>query len=120
MPPRANSPRYPLVIAEVDESIPALARSTVTPIDDRRTAPLCAGDRGDALFDLVQDRQRIFAARVVRGEVELVSRLGGTAPHAEPLALIAVAAHLAGIAASRWLFFAEARHVVTLFYGRSV
>ncbi len=36
VPPRANSPRYPLVIAEVDESIPALRRSTVTAIDDQQ------------------------------------------------------------------------------------
>jgi hypothetical protein len=35
-PPRSNSPRYPLVIAEVDEQIPALKRSTVTAIDDRQ------------------------------------------------------------------------------------
>jgi len=34
-PPRANSPRYPLVIAEVDEAIPAIRRDTVTVIDDR-------------------------------------------------------------------------------------
>lgn len=34
------------------------------------------------------------------------------------LALIAVAAHLAGITASRWLFFAEAEHVVGLYYGK--
>ena len=36
VPPRANSPRYPLVIAEVDETIPALKRNTVTAIDDRQ------------------------------------------------------------------------------------
>lgn len=30
----------------------------------------------------------------------------------------AAAVHLAGIAASRWLFFAEAEHVVGLYYGR--
>ena len=35
-PPRGNSPRYPLAIAEVDETIPALKRSTVTAIDDRQ------------------------------------------------------------------------------------
>lgn len=34
--PRGNSPRYPLVIAEVDEVIPALKRATVTAIDDRQ------------------------------------------------------------------------------------
>lgn len=35
-PPSGNSPRYPLIIAEVDEALPALKRKTVTPIDDRR------------------------------------------------------------------------------------
>lgn len=33
-PPNASLPRYPLLIAEVDETIPALKRSTVTVIDD--------------------------------------------------------------------------------------
>lgn len=32
--------------------------------------------------------------------------------------LLAVISHLAGIAASRWLFFAEAEHVVGLYYGK--
>ncbi len=35
LPPAGNSPRYPLVMAEVDESIPALKKSTVTCIADR-------------------------------------------------------------------------------------
>jgi hypothetical protein len=35
-PPGGNSPRYPLVIAEVEETMPALKRKTVTVIDDRR------------------------------------------------------------------------------------
>ena len=34
-PPSGNSPRYPLIIAEVDETIPALKRDTVTVIDER-------------------------------------------------------------------------------------
>lgn len=33
-PPDRNSPRYPLYIAEVDETIPALKRETLTVIDD--------------------------------------------------------------------------------------
>lgn len=38
---------------------------------------------------------------------------------APPLALLLVGAvHAAGIAASRWLFFAEAEHVVGLYYGQ--
>lgn len=32
--------------------------------------------------------------------------------------LLAVLSHVAGIAASRWLFFAEAEHVVGLYYGK--
>jgi hypothetical protein len=35
-PPSGNSPRYPLVIAEMDEEIPALKKNTVTAIDDRK------------------------------------------------------------------------------------
>ena len=35
-PTSGNSPRHPLVIAEVDEKTPALKRRTVTAIDDRR------------------------------------------------------------------------------------
>ena len=34
------------------------------------------------------------------------------------LALIAVLSHVAGVATSRWLFFAEAEHVVGLYYGQ--
>lgn len=33
-------------------------------------------------------------------------------------ALLAVVSHFAGVAAQRWLFFAEAKHVVSLYYGR--
>ncbi len=33
-------------------------------------------------------------------------------------ALVAVLSHIAGVAASRWLFFAEAEHVVGLYYGK--
>ncbi len=39
-------------------------------------------------------------------------------PFSHVLALIAVLCHLAGIAASRWLFFAQAEHVVGLYYGK--
>jgi len=38
-------------------------------------------------------------------------------PVSHLVAAVAVLAHLAGIAASRWLFFAEAEHVVGLYYG---
>ncbi|SHI80568.1 dimethyl sulfoxide reductase anchor subunit family protein [Wenxinia saemankumensis] len=39
--------------------------------------------------------------------------------HPAALALAALS-HLAGVAAGRWLFFAEAEHVVGLYYGRRV
>lgn len=39
-------------------------------------------------------------------------------PFAHVFAALAVLSHLAGIAASRWLFFAEAEHVVGLYYGK--
>ncbi|RKF16114.1 dibenzothiophene desulfurase [Roseovarius spongiae] len=39
-------------------------------------------------------------------------------PFSHVAAAIAVVSHLAGIAASRWLFFAEAEHVVGLYYGK--
>lgn len=39
-------------------------------------------------------------------------------PFTHAMALFAVASHVAGIVASRWLFFAEAEHVVGLYYGK--
>jgi DMSO reductase anchor subunit len=40
------------------------------------------------------------------------------APNSLPLTLLALAAHVTGALAARWLFFAEAEHVVGLYYGR--
>jgi DMSO reductase anchor subunit len=39
-------------------------------------------------------------------------------PFSHWIALLAVAAHVAGVLALRWLFFAEAEHVVGLYYGK--
>ena len=39
-------------------------------------------------------------------------------PVGHMIAALAILLHLAGIAASRWLFFAEAEHVVGLYYGK--
>lgn len=39
-------------------------------------------------------------------------------PFSHLLGFLAVISHAAGIAASRWLFFAEAEHVVGLYYGK--
>ena len=36
------------------------------------------------------------------------------------LALVAVVAAAVGVFFERWLFFAEAQHVVTLYYGEAV
>jgi hypothetical protein len=54
-PPEGNSPRYPLVIAEVDEATGCLRRDTVTTIDDRQS------DQGPAVqfsnFSLLENRE---------------------------------------------------------------
>ena len=39
-------------------------------------------------------------------------------PFSHVMGLLAVISHVVGIAASRWLFFAEAEHVVGLYYGK--
>jgi hypothetical protein len=54
-PPSGNSPRYPLVIAEVDETIPALKRHTVTVIDDRRPGQPAAIQFSN--FSLLENRE---------------------------------------------------------------
>ncbi len=53
VPPSGNSPRYPLVIAEVDEAKAALKRATVTAIDDRQVGQ---GDIQFSNFSLIEDR----------------------------------------------------------------
>ncbi len=42
----------------------------------------------------------------------------GMAPPSYALAALALVLHLGGMLAARWLFFAEAEHVVGLYYGR--
>ncbi len=54
-PPNGNAPRYPLVIAEVDEAVPALRRRTVTVIDDRRPGQPAALQLSN--FSLLEDRR---------------------------------------------------------------
>ena len=39
-------------------------------------------------------------------------------PFSHVAAALAVLSHIAGVATSRWLFFAEAEHVVGLYYGK--
>jgi len=61
-PPRANWPRYPLVIHEVDEAIPALRRNAVTVIDDR--GPGQSDQVQFSNFSIVEDRET--------GEIEML------------------------------------------------
>jgi DMSO reductase anchor subunit len=41
-----------------------------------------------------------------------------TMPSNHMIGLFVILLHLIGVAAIRWLFFAEARHVQALYYGR--
>jgi hypothetical protein len=52
-PPRGNSPRHPLVLAEVDEQRATLKRSTVTALDDHEPGQ---GDIQFSNFSLLEDR----------------------------------------------------------------
>ena len=54
-PALGRYPRYPLVIAEVDETIPALKRKTVTIIDDRQ--PQDSKHLALTNFSLLEDRE---------------------------------------------------------------
>jgi hypothetical protein len=54
VPPSGNSPRYPLIIAEVDEQKAFLKRSSVTTIDDRQIGQ---GDIQFSNFSLLEDRR---------------------------------------------------------------
>jgi len=54
-PPVGNSPRYPLVIAEVDEQRAAIRRSSVTAIDDRQ--PHQPPELQFSNFSLLENRQ---------------------------------------------------------------
>ena len=55
IPPIGNSPRYPLVIVELDEEIPALKKNTVTVIDNRQTEQDAAIQFSN--FSLLENRE---------------------------------------------------------------
>ncbi|MCH2211499.1 MAG: glycoside hydrolase [Fuerstiella sp.] len=55
-PPRGNSPRYPLVIGEIDETKAALKKTTLTAIDDRR--PDQPKNIQLSNFSLLEDREK--------------------------------------------------------------
>ncbi len=69
-PPQGNSPRYPLVIAEVDETHAALRRDTVTSIDDRQ--PDQPAEMQLSNFSLLEDRRT--------GNLELYLTIYGERP----------------------------------------
>ena len=54
-PPKGNTPRYPLVIAEVNEDLVALKRTTVTLIDDRQ--PREDKELQLSNFEILENRQ---------------------------------------------------------------
>ena len=54
-PPKGNAPRYPLVIAEVDDASAAMKRETVTVIDDRSPAQSPAIQFSN--FSLLENRE---------------------------------------------------------------
>jgi hypothetical protein len=56
-PPKGNRPRYPLYIAEMDEEIPALKKSTLTIIDDR--SPQDAETVQFSNFSLLENRETL-------------------------------------------------------------
>ncbi|HEY2974346.1 MAG TPA: sialidase family protein [Pyrinomonadaceae bacterium] len=70
-PPKGSNPRYPLVIAEVNEELPALKRKTVTVIDDRQPGE----DEGLELsnFEILENRQS--------HEIEIYLSRYGEDPH---------------------------------------
>jgi hypothetical protein len=55
VPPNGNSPRYPLVIAEMEETIPALKKNTITVIDDKQPGQTDAIQFSN--FSLLEDRE---------------------------------------------------------------
>ncbi|WP_113912366.1 dimethyl sulfoxide reductase anchor subunit family protein [Roseovarius dicentrarchi] len=61
--------------------------------------------------------QKLRAIAFLLGYVLPILLLLGL-PFAHIAAALAVLCHIAGILASRWLFFAEAEHVVGLYYGK--
>ena len=77
-PPRGDNPRYPLVLAEVEETIPALKKDSVAVIEDRdptRQSEIV----GFSNFSLLEDRETLdlelifphFAERGLRTEDQL-------------------------------------------------
>jgi len=72
-PPEGNLPRYPLYVAEIDETLPALKRDTLTVIDDY--------DRDHDSSQIQLSNFKLFENRAT-GDIELyMTRLGERASH---------------------------------------
>jgi DMSO reductase anchor subunit len=63
-------------------------------------------------------RQIVHAAAFALPLVLLAAAMALSAPMAAVVSAVAALVQLAGMLVERWLFFAEARHTVTLYYGR--
>jgi hypothetical protein len=75
-PTAGNEPRYPLVIAEVDEMIPALRKGTITAIDDR--GPEDPAHLSLSNFSLLENREthdfEVYMTRVGDAQGDCVYR----------------------------------------------
>ena len=77
-------------------------------VDMHAVADPCSGERKHAA------KLRILAIVLMVGLPLVLLMMS----HSHVLAAFAVLSHLVGVFAARWLFFAEAEHVVGLYYGK--
>ena len=59
-----------------------------------------------------------FISVVLGGIIPLIIIIPGTL--SSVLLGFALVSHLIGVSIERWLFFAEAKHIVSLYYGKSI
>ncbi len=69
-------------------------------------------------FIHVVGRKHVQKLRIIALVLGFVIPVIALLPSSHFFALIAVLSHIAGILVSRWLFFAQAEHVVGLYYGK--
>lgn len=69
-------------------------------------------------FVYVIGRKHAFKLRVLAIVLMVVLPVLLLVTHSHLLAALALISHLAGVFAARWLFFAQAEHVVGLYYGK--
>ena len=113
----------------IDEAKPALTTAGAIGLGPRGTARLVEAPHTERNYIL--DEMGFRVARKHGAKLRRLALLGGLAipavllvlalaitPAAPALLTIAAALTLVGTAIERWLFFAEAEHVVMLYYGR--